>query len=313
MKVCSLFVFSFLFFMIFLHLSLAQGGISVGVSPPMLDLGEIEKGSAKVGSFDILTSSKVSLLVHLNPENGNIDFFDLRYKDRIFNYSEQDVASWIGFFANPVELKISEDLEGVVTPIRGSKEISFILDVPNNAEPGYHIINIKPIPTVPPGAGGQAGTQIVPITTVTVMFKVPGIALRKGIILDSTVGDFDGHNLIISNYFQNIGTDTITARAYQEIYDKDGNLVTESFSSKALVRPKETTILKTLLPVTGLYLGDYSVFTNVTYITGSVSKNSTITLYEIPTEMEKIEYMPIWPIIIAIIIVISIIIYRRVR
>jgi hypothetical protein len=300
----------------FVFNSLAETRLFVGVSPSIVDLGEVERGTTNLVKFFVVTTSEEPFLVHLQPENGRLEFFNFSYKDFIFNYSEENTDKWVKFLSNPVELKPqNETIKTSYETIKGWREVNFLLEIPKDAEPGYHLIKINPNPSETPTAGGRVGARIVAMTPVNVIYKVPGEAIREGIVLDTVSGDYRNDELGIDTYFQNTGTTTVIARATQKVYDKDGNFITEIYSSKEIVKPKEVKTLKSFLPLADLSFGDYNILTSVSYTTGSAYKNSTIpitaTILMARPKLQPEEF-PTW-IFIVFIIILAIIIYRWVH
>ncbi len=131
MKVCSSIVFFILFFAIF---SVTTFSSTVGVSPGKIDLGNVERRSTKLVNFYIITPSNETLLVKLEIERVNLD----NIEDKIIsNLSEEDITSWVKIMNNPVELKPTNNtLKTVGGLIKGQKQISFLIEIPKNAEPG---------------------------------------------------------------------------------------------------------------------------------------------------------------------------------
>jgi hypothetical protein len=318
MKIAYLAVFFIMFVSISSAGSLAIRSFTVGVSPGIIDLGDLGKNSTKLVDFYITTPSEETLLVRLEPENGNLEFFNKAdYKDFIYNYSEESIGSWVKVINNPVEIRPSnETLETLGGLIRGKEKISFLIDVPKNAEPGYHVLYIKPMPSTSQETGGAVGSLVVAITSVGIFFNIPGDAVRKGVILDTETGNYIGNGLEIKTYFQNTGTITISADIVQKIYNESGTLVKELYSGKQYVKPKEIEVFKTLLPTTGLSLGSYDVSSNVDYTTGKAEKISTIELNApqktLAANQEETSYVYLF-IIIIIIFVVSAIIYRKIQ
>ena len=311
MKFRFLTIFIIIFFVIFSLPSLSQ---SVGVSPVRINLGEVEGGSTKLVNFYIISPSEKTLLVKLEPERPNLDSIG---KDFITNLSEEDISPWIKVINNPVELRpVNETLKTTGGLIRGQREISFLIEIPNNSEPGYHVIDIKPVPLESPETTAPVGGRVVAVVSVKVLFDIIGNALRRGIILDTETGNYIGDRLEINNYFQNTGTVTISASGTQKIYDKEGNLKEVLFLSKKYIKPREIKAFRGLLPTTGLSLGDYDVYTVIDYTTGKAEKSSTITLTTPPPTILAVKageeiFIPLLIIIIIVIFVISVIIYRR--
>jgi hypothetical protein len=292
--------------------SFAVAEFSVGVSPSIVDLGMLSRGSTNIVKFFLVTPSTEPLLVYLNPERGNIDFFATHNGNLITNFSEEDTSTWVNLLKNPVELTPSnQTLQTVAGQISGWREVNFLVDVPNNAEPGYHIAKVKPAPSVPSEIVAGAGARVVAVTYVTVLFDVPGDSERQGVILDVNSGGFIGNELEIRTYFQNTGTDTISARAYQSIY-KNVTGVSNISSSIEFVKPGETKVLMSYLPMTGISLDSYDVKTTVSYTTGIASRNSTISISNKPAAIaQQPEAFPLWILIfVFIIILIAVLIYR---
>ena len=316
MKIKHFVLSLFIFCLFFVNMGLCVRDFTVGVSPGVVKMGKVEAGTTEIVTFFIITPSEETLLVSLEPIRGRLDFFNKGgYKDLIFNFSEEDVTSWVNIINNPVELKPSN--ETLVMPggvIRGQREITFLLEIPKDADPGYHLVNINPVPRAPPEEMGQVGTRIIAITSVNVLFNIAGEAVRRGVILDTEEGKYNGENLEIKTYFQNTGTTTITAKARQKIYDSEENLVKELSSHMDYFSPGEIKPLKSYLTTTGLSLGDYKIFTTVDYTTNTTTKASTITLKEIPEIVPKEELIiPVWLIILALILIAMILIYRRIQ
>jgi len=304
-------------FLIILLSSISYAAIefSVGVSPPVVDLGEVEKGSSKIVKLFLVTPSTEPLLIYLEKERGNLDFFGRdQYRNLTFNYSEQDTVSWAEFLKNPIELTpANETLKTKAGEIKGWREVDFLLNVPKDAEPGYHITRINPLPTIPSEAIGQTGARVVAITSVTVLFKVPGDSIREGIILDVNPGDYVGDRLEINTHFQNTGTTTISARAYQNVY-RNGESIENISSPTEYIKPGEIKILKSYLSRDKISVGNYNVFTTVDYTTDYITKNSTMSITSrLPTVTKPTEEFPYWIIILIVIIIIAIFIYRWYR
>jgi len=284
---------------------------TVGVSPAVIDLGEVEAGSTKIVKFFLVTPSTEPLLVYLEAEEGNLDFFSRdQYKQLVFNYSEEPTANWVEFLSNPVEIKPSnESLRIGAGEIKGWKEISFLLNVPEKAEPGYHLVKVKPLPRVPSEAIGQAGARVVAVTSVSILFKIPGEAKREGVILDVTQGKYFGDRLEINTYFQNTGSVTLSAKAFQSIFN--GNELIENLTSPfQFVKPGEVAILKTFLPLNKISPGKFEVFTTVDFATNSTSKISTLTIEALPIVEKPEEIFPWWVVILILSLLISIGIYK---
>jgi hypothetical protein len=309
MKFDSLIVFFIVFFVIFTCVSFAQG--TVGVSPGKVNLGEVEPGSTKLVNFYIISPSDETLLVRLEPERVTLTADSINS-----NFSEEDITSWIKIINNPVELEpTNETLRTKGGIIKGQRQVSFLIDIPKNAEPGEHIVSIKPVPITSTEIMAPVGSRVVAITSVKVLLDVIGNPVRKGVILDVEPQNHVNNNLEINTYFQNTGTNTISTSGTQKIYDKNGNFIREIFLGKEYVKPKEIKVFKGFLETGELDFEDYHIYTVIDYKTGEAEKSSVITLTP-PTALVVYEediLRPLLFIVIVIIFVVSIIIYRKIK
>jgi hypothetical protein len=303
------------FILFFIHSASAKEFI-VGVSPSLIDLGILKPGISKPVSFFIVTPSDETLLVYLESTEALIDFFNNpKYKSYFNEYSEEPTAGWVQVFSNPVELKPTGEIQTVGGTIKGWREVSFLLNIPKNAEPGYHLVRVLPKPALPSNLIGQVGVQIAALTPVIVLFRVDGNPVRQGKILDITTGRRIGNDLELLIHFLNTGTVTISARANEiRVYDKNGN-TTFLTSDLKKIKPGEKQTLHALLPLTKIENGEYNVYAKVDFLTGYTEKNSTISIYKelalIPPEAPKPITIPFWMIITIIFFVIILIIFYR--
>jgi hypothetical protein len=220
----------------------------------------------------------------------------------------------VRFVDNPVQLSVSDNPQSVSGQNLGWREVAFLLQVPSNAEPGYHTVKINPTPSVPQELSEGAGSRIVAINSVIVIFKVPGYAVREGIILDVVQSDYLGTDLGVKTYFENTGSVTITAVGTQT-FSKNTTTWQTSRSQSLPIKPGQVGVLNTQMSAVGAALGDYNVSTTVSYTTGKASRVSTVTISEPPrqvVEQQKAEESNFWLIIVAVVavIVISILIYK---
>jgi hypothetical protein len=307
MKFVSISAFFAVFTVFFTFISFAQG--SVGVSPGTINLGEVESVSTKLVDFYIISPTEETLLVRLEPERVTLDANSINE-----NTSEEDITSWVKVINNPVELEpVNETLRTIGGIIKGQRKVSFLIDIPKDAEPGGHIVSIKPVPLTSSEATAPVGSRVVAITSIKVMFDVIGNPLRKGVILDVEAGDNINNNQEIKTYFQNTGTNTISTTGTQKVYDKDGKLIKEINLEKTYVSPKEIKTFRSFLTTDELPFEDYNIYTVIDYKTGAAEKSSIITLTP-PTALVIEEAGDItWILLILIIVIISIIIYRKTK
>jgi hypothetical protein len=147
---------------------------------------------------------------------------------------------------------------------------------------------------------------VVSVVSVNIVINVKGDAKRKGIILDVVPESFSSESAGISTYFKNTGTTTMTAVAYNKVYDSGGNLIHELKSPSSAVKPGATNNFKTNMDMKGINSTNVSVHTEVDFITGHASKDGYIELSD--TVILQEEYKTDNNLLIAILIIIAIII-----
>jgi len=284
--------------------------LNIGVSPPVLDLGTIDPDVSKIARFNVISTSGEVILTYLTPSEGTLDWFkNSDYKDYSFNLSEQSISQWVEFINNPAEVKRTEG-----GTIKGASEIVFILNVPKNAEPGYHmgIINLDPV-----GPEKGAMFNIKAVVPLIFIFKVPGNAIRNARIIDIVPGDYTGDYLNLKMFAQNTGTVTLKQLIGTiDIFDRDGEKITTLSTSGNSIKPGEVISLNTLWLIKDVEKGVYDAKLTLDYSTGLVSKNTTIEVTKIflptPHVVEEIYVFPWWAILAVIIIfVIAYLIYKR--
>jgi hypothetical protein len=303
----SLFLLVCVALVVMLAATASAAKFQVGVSPSIIDLGEVEKGDSSVASFNILTPSEDSFMVEMRKDMGGIEFFDKKkYQEYIDEYSEQQSLEWIDFITNPVYL--DTPLEG--SGMRKAETIKFLVKVPEDAEPGYHVYQVAPHPVV--SAGGGTGVSVVAVAKLEVLLKVPGQAIRDAEVLE-VLGRTEGSRTRFDVYVQNTGTVTLTARGdLVKIFNLTGHLVGEIKTNQQRVGPGEVAVLKGL--INAPLQGDYKVVSTVSYYSGetesehlvSVSRSAAGTTGKVA---EAAVAFPWW-IAIIIIIIISYGIYR---
>ncbi|MBI4020214.1 MAG: hypothetical protein HY367_02695 [Candidatus Aenigmarchaeota archaeon] len=296
--------------------SLAQQ-FQVGVSPPVISMGDVARGESRVVKFFLVTASSNEMLVSLESQRGTLDFFTKdEYKPLMGQYSEQDASGWINFVTNPVELKPSGNQVrtrgGFIT---GWQEVDFVLNVPGDAEPGYHTVTILPKPSVPVDLGPQ-GVNIVAVVSTNLLFRVaPGEAARKAEVLDVT-SEPSGNRYHIRTFVKNTGTVTISCQA-DRITVSDSSTSRTFKSSLDFIGPGETVALSSYLDSSELPAGSYQVGSDVSCATVSSSKQASISLTGASVAIPPLAgqggqpSLPLYLIAIPIAAAIAYLIYKR--
>ena len=300
MRERKIIILTLVFFSILISKCNAQ--LSVGVSPPLIDLGEIQPGASKIGRFNVITVSKEISIVRLSASKGNIDYFMNKYGDLGYNYSEEDISSWVEFISNPVKLEKSSESSTTKGggKISGASEVIFILHVPKDAEPGYHSGLIDLYPIIPESSRPITIQSISPLIFI---FKVPGKALREGKIMDLSSGSYYPGRLNLNVYFKNTGTVTIQLKpAKINVFGDDNKTIASLTSDSSFVKPGEIKRLTAFWPMKEVKIGTYNVTARIDYTTGYAFKKSIVEVYKPPIipgrVVEKPSVFPWWILII---------------
>jgi hypothetical protein len=284
---------------------------NIGVSPDIVDAGSIERGSSKIVSFYVVTISDESFYVYLEPYESTSFLTSTKYSKLIFNWSEEESKNWAQFLQNPVKLEVGKEKIFNLPSVKGQREVNFILKVPLDAEPGYHVFKIIPKPATYQITGGQVAVQTVAVAPVYVLFEVPGNVIRSGEIVGISPSEYRDNTLPINVFFKNTGTVTISAYV-SKLYlkNKNNEIVAEGSSAREKIKPNEIKPLVVVL--NNVSRGDYLVNATVNFYTGVSEKELPLTFYApravIPAKPREIV---IWPLVLIVVVVICYLIYRK--
>lgn len=300
--------FAILIFMILSEYVNAQ--ITVGVSPPIIDLGEIEKGETKIARFNVITSSEDTLIVRLEATRGKADFFTGNYVNYIHNYSEEDIKPWIEFLSNPVELRPAS-IQG--TTIKNIREATFLVSVPEDAEPGYHNGYVMLDPRITEDVNKQV--TIKTVVPLTILFKVPGDPVREGKIYDITLRGYSRDTAYFDIFFHNTGSVTMLVKTGKiEIFDIFNNSVGSVLIPSGYVEPGQIKTFNALWDINDTFIpGTYRLEAEMDYSSGKAEKISYIQLYEKPSlpapriVEKKEEGISIWLVLLILLLVIGVV------
>jgi len=304
----KLILFTSLFYLVLILNVNAQ--LNIGVSPHILNLGNINPDSSRIVKFNLISTSDDVVLTYMTPMDGNIDKFKTtNYRDYASNFSEQSVSSWVEFINNPAEV---EKTEGGT--IKGASEVKFILKISEDVEPGYHMGLIK---LDPKGPEKEAMFNIKAVVPLIFIFQVEGKAVRDARIIDLIPGEYSGNNLKLKVFVENTGTVTLTTfNNIVEIFDDDGERIIKLESGGSRIKPNEVASFNLLWPIRDVEEGVYNANVTFDYSTGSATKKTTVEVSKalMPTPQVVKEGYPFtwWVVLVLIIIfIIAYLIYRR--
>lgn len=247
---------------------------SIGVAPGFQNFGEIQKGERRVANLYITTSGYDNPFP-VAPEMGDpltSTFMNSEGPVPPSQYSGESIDSWITFAQDTYTVTpgntTSYTLQNGV-PVNAAGKAKFYVDVPLNAEPGYHagMINVNPqLGNSGTGFGATARGQ----SMYTFVFRVPGNVVKDISVVDVR-GIRTGENEArIDMRIANRGTVTTVIRgADVGVYRLGGQKVGEVDMGYYNLKPGETTVVSTSINSGSISQGSYRINGTISYIGGS--------------------------------------------
>lgn len=196
------FIFIFCVSFLFVVPVFAQDSVTLSITPPLIknsmNPGDIWKSSVKVvnNNPDELTIYVEAVDFRGKQEDGVVEFLETPVKSTSTDDIGPFLSQWI----------VLEEKE-VVIPAFGSKEIPFIIDVPENASPGGHYAAI--LAGTKPPADGMNGSviKVSSLLASLVLLNVKGDIEERGIIREfsSDKSFYDNANINLTVRFENLG------------------------------------------------------------------------------------------------------------
>ncbi|MBN2518297.1 MAG: hypothetical protein JXB14_05610 [Candidatus Altiarchaeota archaeon] len=265
---------------------------SIGTSPGVLDIGEVDPGRTYDFEFYLLTNSDRDLIVSLGYKSPQLDLFRKNHTD-VYRFipkesSNAEISSWVKFPQNPTVVTSTPGPLIYVggQPIRPNGKALVSLAVPEDAEPCYYIGTIDISPRIV-GAGAGTGVGTIGITRFTFVFKVRGEvtgSYRDGIVVDMEGEREADDKARIDVLYKNTGVCTELVYVDRLSIFKDvGGYVTTTKSGPTRVEPGETKVLSTYWVGKDMKPGNYRAQATVNYFTGYTYGEKPIVIPEIIT------------------------------
>ena len=292
--------------------------ISIGAAPGYYNFGETDRGKRYAGNIYLMTTSKNDIYVSLSYRPPQASFMTTaRTGYNLSNASEEDITKWFTFPLSSILLRPSE--KTLITLSNGeilyaNRKATFYLNVPRNAEPGYHMGTIDLTPHLPAG-GSTPSVGTIGVTRVITVFRVPGPAIRSGDIVAMEAERTGKNQARIDLLFKNTGT--VTESVYPKevkLFDNLGNVIAVLNGGAVKVKPKETKVVSVYWSSKNLKSGNYQVKATASWITGEITKIGDVTVPKEIVKKNVIEQPPgkfPWWLIVLIVLVIMLFIYWR--
>ena len=253
---------------------------SVGAAPGFIDIGEVERGETVERPIYITTNVDENFVVEpsLGPGRPSVKFSDGHNLGK--ETSDQEIKNWITLESSvDVNSSTQETVElsdGSSTNVEG--EFEFTLEVPRDAEPGYHYGMIRLNPDFDSN-GDQAGTRNWGETIVNFRFRVPGEAERS-VRVERVEGLRSGDNsAVIQMDVRNTGSVTVNLRDEGfEVHHQNGSDGVYLDTTK--IAPGEVKTIDTSWNTLDedLRAGEYRIQGQLNYMTGDAFVDETFSI-----------------------------------
>jgi hypothetical protein len=240
----------------------AAAAFNFGITPSKVDKGVQEPGEKFFVSFNVVSGQTEQLDVSLDTATADVTAFQqLNDRETAENYSEQRCDGCIEFLKAGGQLR-EYTRDG---SINQWKPVEFFVTVPDDVEPGYHMLAVTPQPTT---ASGSGSVGVVSSATFPVIFRVPGKAVRSTRLLGLQTGKTTDDRQHIVATLYNDGTVTVTTRTAIRVPADDGPATLQAGTRR--LAPGETAQVTGRIPTDQLTVqnGTFTANATVDYGTG---------------------------------------------
>lgn len=264
--------------------AVAAQSMDIGVSPPTIDKGERQPGETFYGEFTVLTDADTDIDISLQTGTGSLRTFR-RFKPDAAAFSAQDCSDCVRYLTGGGTLTEREEtLDGGGQETDRWQTAKFVVELPEDIEPGHHLLTLTPQPT----ATGQGAVSLTSTASVQLFFSVPGDAVRSGKIIGIRADrNVDGEQRVTGTFYNN-GTVTVRTAATFTVPASEGE---ETVSAGTVtVAPGETATFSTGVD-TDLVNGSFPVRLSVDHGTGRTTRANNVTVAA-PSHPEPVRQEP---------------------
>lgn len=249
---------------------------SIGVAPGFQDFGEIQRGESRVANMYITTAG-YDTPFGVAPEVDEpltSTFMDAQDSPvSVDEYTGEDIDGWIRFEQNTYTVTPGNTTPYTLedgTPVNAAGQVEFYIDVPQDAEPGYHagMLNVNPQLG---GSGSGFGASARGQSMYTFVFRVPGNVERSIEVIDARGIRTGEDEARIDMRVANRGTVTTAIQgADVDVYNRQtqeliGNLGIGYYT----LTPGESTVISSNIRSENISQGSYQMNGTMNYIGGS--------------------------------------------
>ncbi|MFB6144103.1 MAG: CARDB domain-containing protein [Candidatus Nanohaloarchaea archaeon] len=267
---------------------------SIGATPSLRDFGSINRGGSKEVTFYITSDAQNTFTLNpiAQPVGQSTLMNNAPDKDMV---SEQDVSDWIKFSKDTYT--INPDTTETYTLPGGAKveaqgTINVTVNVPflpGQAEPGFHMAQIRLNPDFGVGEGGGFGAAAIGLSVPRVMFTVPGNARREIQLNNAEALRVGPDRVQVILQFQNTGTVTTSFENTNLPIYQDGRRVGQLNVDNMKLAPGETQEMSLFWTPSDLEGGTYRLEGTVDYTSGQFLIDGTIAFTDTPQPVRQVE------------------------
>ncbi|MCJ7478714.1 MAG: hypothetical protein MUP63_00865 [Candidatus Nanohaloarchaeota archaeon QJJ-7] len=255
----------------------AGASLQFAVSPTHLEEGVQDPGSTFYGDFRVLSSEKVE--IDIRTERGSLRDFNRFKSSKSGSFSAQSCAECVEMLRGEGAIEEQDqELSAAGSEFVRWKDVKFLVNIPGDMEPGYHVLLITPDPDIE----GSGSLSLLSTSSFPVIFRVPGEVTRSGKIIGLRPGStrLADEKLVAS--FYNNGTATMEVETRFKI---EGENSTEDIGrDEKVVPPGETRKFSTSVPAGR---EEFKARVAADYGTGEVSETADISLKESVRAVER--------------------------
>ncbi len=267
-------------------LASSASAVSIGTVPGIQELGTVERGETVEVNFYVKTNARNEFVLRPEYSRPSNDFFQpLNRKDRSYDFepeqaSQEDISSWIDWERE--EFRVDPSTKRTATTRTGDRisgvqgTVTFDLNVPQDAEPGYHAGYVH----MNPDLSDSGGTvQNIGLARPMFVFRVPGEATR-----DLEISDVQGlragdSSARVDLVLENTGTVTVGVRPAEFSIFQGASQMDEVNTGTIYVEPGSREVIRQDWGTGGrLEAGEYRIRGTMNYVTGTAFFDQTFDI-----------------------------------
>jgi hypothetical protein len=277
------------FILFFLLISLPVHALMVGVAPGSHVLGEVKRGQVIQLPIYIISDTKEKISISLQYQEIPPSPTELNVNE----LSEENFKSWINFVeGETVEITPEKKFYPEIG-LAANKKYFAILNIPENAEPGYHTAGILLQPLVSPPAERGLKIPIITTSAMRILFKVEGEARRSLDVVGFLEEREDPSTLLVKVFLLNSGTVTLTSTLENfTIFDENNNVISSNRGTSLTIAPNQVGYVFTRINLKGSNLEEgkrYNATAIIRHASGGIVKSDFIRVPPYVAKIVKVE------------------------